>query len=154
VTENYDGIFYVEGSAPPVQIVVGKKLSRDDGMLLKALAYDLDTQSVADIVNAQETRLKGVRLDAYIHVLMRTNPIAVEEAMKMQKVKSTTNTDVMIRTGLAEETRKASRLEGKREDRLEIAGAMFTEGDSIEKIARITKLPIDTLEKHLKASNS
>jgi hypothetical protein len=38
VTENYSGIYYVEGSSPPIQIIVGRKLSKDDGLLLRTLA--------------------------------------------------------------------------------------------------------------------
>jgi uncharacterized protein YpbB len=100
-------------------------------------------------VDAQENRFKNMRLEAYNHVLMRANPIAIEEAMKMQKVKTATIRDVIIRTGLADEFRQEGKLAGELAGKLAAAGAMFAEGDGIEKIARITQLPIDTLKNHL-----
>ena len=39
--------------------------------------------------------------------------------------------------------------EGMEEGRLEYARAMFAEGDSLEKIARITKWPMETLKEKL-----
>ena len=41
------------------------------------------------------------------------------------------------------------RQEGRMEERLENARAMFAEGDSLEKIARITKISADTLKENL-----
>ena len=45
--------------------------------------------------------------------------------------------------------REEGRELGREEERLENARAMFMEGDSIEKIARITKLPMETLKEKL-----
>ena len=38
---------------------------------------------------------------------------------------------------------------GREEERMEMALAMFAEGDSLEKIARVTKEPLETLKEKL-----
>ena len=40
--------------------------------------------------------------------------------------------------------------EGRAEERIEVAKEMLKEGDSIEKISRVSKLSIDTIEKFAK----
>jgi len=39
---------------------------------------------------------------------------------------------------------------GREEERLEMARAMFAEGDSLEKIARVTKEPVELLSEKLR----
>ena len=46
--------------------------------------------------------------------------------------------ETIEKNGLGEKLRQ----EGRQEGRLEDAKAMFVEGDSLEKIARVTKLPL------------
>ena len=66
---------------------------------------------------------------------------------RTRKIIEESDLGVMLR----QEGRQEGHQEGLKEGRLKDARAMFAEGDSLTKIARVTKIPVKRLKKELQA---
>jgi predicted protein tyrosine phosphatase len=152
------GIYVVSGDVFPIQIIESKKLSASDNLWLKNLSNDLNAADLNSLIGEHLEEIKESNLNAYIYAVFHANKAMLKEATAMSLQSQSLEPledviDELIAEGYfkriiekyetirVDETRRETRHEAKLED----AKALFKEGDSIEKIARVTKLPLDML---------
>ena len=145
--ERHSGVFVVGGAIIPIQIIDIKKLSEDENLWLRNLNRNLSENSLLwaqDMKQKQDARLD---LSAWIQAVFAANHEAIKEIFSKEDNRMLTAQ--MRRTleeiGLGEIWRQEGWQEGKLED----ARAMLAEGDSLEKIARVTGIPQKTLKSKL-----
>jgi hypothetical protein len=157
IDEASNGIYVVGGDVFPIQIIESKKLSATDNLWLKSLSNNLNAADL-NTLGEHSKEIKESNLNAYMYAIVHANQAILREAMSMsvqnQKLKPLEDViDEMISEGYFKrimEKYEAIRVdEAKLETKLEDAKEMFKEGDSIEKIARVTKLPLDELSEAL-----
>jgi hypothetical protein len=159
VDESASGIFVVRGDVFPIQIIESKKLPASDNLWLKNLSNDLDVVEGTAFLEKHWEEIEKSGMNAYMYVILHANKAVLKEAMTMglqsQALKPLIDViDELISEGhlkwIFEKYEKIHIDEVKLEMKLETAQEMFKEGDSIEKIARITKLPMDVLSEALR----
>jgi hypothetical protein len=160
IDEVSDGIYVVGGDVFPIQIIESKKLSATDNLWLKSLSNNLNAADLNSILGEHLEEIKKSNMNAYKYAIFHANQAILREAMTMsvqnQELKPLEDViDEMIAEGyfkrMMEKYESICVDETKLETKLEDAKEMFKEGDSIEKIARVTKLPLDVLAKALQS---
>ena len=145
VEERYQGIYYVVDEIFPTQIVETKKLS-DDNLFLQSLRSNLNNTEMKKILHALKDAGITDRRDAYLACIIKANWNNFLEVVTM--------TDDMKDMFLeaAEERGWLSEWVNKRNEKhateyaKEIAKTLLSFGDPIEKVALVTKLPIEIVE--------
>jgi hypothetical protein len=145
VEEKHSGIHVVTGAVVPIQLIEVGLLSKDENHWLKNLTRKLSEpeQDIKWLKRLRREYDPVLDIGAYLHVIVKANQ------QRLKKEGNDMLTAEICKTfeelGWTEKWMESGELKGKLED----ACAMFAEGDSIEKIARITKLPLDTLKENL-----
>ena len=170
VEEKHPGIFVVSGAMIPIQIINSKELSDDENLWLRNLnRTPPDVNLPRWIAHVEKKYGKRIDLSAYTSVILTANQdkLGKEDfdmiTPRTQKIleeigwaeKWRKNAELKGRLeGRKEgklEGRKEGMLEGRKEGKLETAKAMLAEGDSLEKIARVTGISRRTLKTKLAA---
>jgi hypothetical protein len=154
IDEVSDGIYVVSGDAFPIQIIESKKLSASDNLWLKSLNKNLSVADLNSIFGEHLEEMKESNLNAYMYAIVHANQAILREAMSMsvqnQELKPLEDDfDEMISEGYFKRIMEKYETIRADEAKLEVAKGMFKEGDSIEKISRVTKLPLDVLSEAL-----
>ena len=160
VEERHPGIYWVSGAMMPIQIIDIRKLSDDENLWLRSLNRNLTGKNLlwAHVMEQKH----GSRLDmkAWMQAVFAANHGAVKEIFNNEGNRMLTAgmRKTLEEIGLGEIWRQEGKLEGRQEGerkgerkgrlegKLEDAQAMFAEGDSLEKIARITGISRKTLK--------
>jgi predicted protein tyrosine phosphatase len=159
IDESSSGIFMVSGDVFPIQVIESKKLPASDNIWLKNLSNDLDVVEGAAFLGEHWEEIKKSGMNAYTYVILHANKAILKEAMTMSLQSQALEplgevVDELISEGhlkwILEKYEKIHVDKIKLEIKLEDAKEMFKEGDDIEKIARITKLPMDVLSEALR----
>jgi len=159
VEERHPGIYWVSGAMMPIQIINIKKLSDDENLWLRSLNRNLTGKNLlwAHVMEKKH----GSRLDmnAWLQAVFAANHGAIKEIIGKEGNRMLTAEfcKTIEEIGLGEiwrqkgkmEGRQEGELKGRQEGKLEAARAMFAEGDSFEKIARITGISKKTLKTKL-----
>jgi predicted transposase/invertase (TIGR01784 family) len=153
----------VVGDVFPIQIIESKKLSGSDNLWLKNLSNDLNAADLTRLIGEHLGEIKESNLNAYIYAVFHANKAMLKEAAAMSlQPQSLEPLEDVIDELMAEgyfkkladkykdEGRDEGRDKGRDEAKFETAKEMFKEGDSVEKIARVTKLPFDRLSEMLR----
>ena len=120
VEETSRGIYKVSGDYIPIQIIESKKLSASENVWLKSLTKDLQVHNLKVILETGVQRKETMSLDAYIDVLVRTNPDIFLEVQKMAaKTKRRTFEEVFTEAGIIPEWMERGRVKGKAEGKTE-----------------------------------
>ena len=139
-----DGIYYVIGDIVTVQILEQKKLKSENNLFLRSLSSDADKEDIINIISLSERYEDLSDKSAYLVTLITANRKTVEEVLEMNTVIKDLFMEVAERNGWYK-----NRIEEKA---IEIAKGMLLEGDSVEKVIRLTQLPIEIvieLQKHI-----
>ena len=151
VNERHPGIFVITGAIIPIQIIDIRKLSDEENLWLRNLNRNLTEKNLLWAHGMNQKH--GLRLDmnAWMQAVFVANHKAIEEIISKEGNRMLTAEfcETIEKIGLGETWRKKGKLEGRREGKLEAAQAMFAEGDSIDKIARVTGISQGTLKKKL-----
>jgi hypothetical protein len=155
IDESSGGIYVVNGDIFPIQLIESKKLSKADNFWLKNLTKHLNIVDANSFIVDHLEEIKDSNLNAYMYAIFLANPIIWKEtlAMSLQNQDQKTFEDVfdeMIAEGYFKRIIEKYETIRANEAKLEDAKEMFKEGDSIEKIARVTKLPLDVLSDALR----
>ena len=146
IEEKHPGIHIVSGAVVPIQIVEIKKLSDEENLWLRNLSRNPPKGSLSRWVAYLEEKY-GERIDLSVYttaILTANQDKLTEEDINMLSPNTRKNLEA---AGWGDQWRNEGKLEGK----LEAARAMFAEGDSIEKIARVTGISRRTLKAKLAA---
>jgi len=161
VEEKHTGIFVATGAMMPIQIINITKLPEDDNLWLRNLNRNLPRENLRRIHILEQKYGNRIDLSAYLHMVLTANQ---DKLTKEDFFMLTARTrKILEEIGWAEQWRKNARLEGRKEGKLEgrkegklegkleTARAMFAEGDSLAKIARVTGISRRTLKAKLPA---
>jgi len=83
VEESSDGIYTVTGDVFPIQVIDNRRLPEGENLWLKNLSNKLDMPAMQRIGDAAERQGKGARLRAYLAAIIKANPLAIREVIKM-----------------------------------------------------------------------
>jgi hypothetical protein len=158
ITKQSDGIHTVTGYLLPIQIIETKWLPDDENLWLRNLSTHVNAVDMEKILTEQEKYKGRMNLDAYIDVITNANAKAAEEVLGMMRVGPKLR-KVLVETGAYAEAEKyfeqrgeaRGEARGKLEGKLEVAKKLFADEFSIERISRITDIPMDELKEHLGA---
>ena len=143
ITKISAGIYNVVGNMFPIQILVLNKLSEVDNQWLMGLAKKVDPVKMVKIFRDRD-KLKGIlNLEAYFNAIITANQDSLKEVNKRMNARLR---QTLIDIGIADELNAALRDETL----YMVAELMLIDGDSIEKISRITNIPVDKLNEHFK----
>ena len=136
VQDRGNGIHYVIGDIYPVQILETKKLS-DDNLFLKNLRSNLTNVEMKKMLQALEEAGVVDKRDVYLACIIDSNLEVFREVMNMVPE-------------LKERFLEMAEEDGWLDERdIEKAKAMAKKllrfGDSVEKVAEVTELPLDTV---------
>ena len=115
VEETSPGIYMVFGDYLPIQIIESGKLSERENLWLRSLAKDLRAVNADGILDEAEKSGNKAQLGAYLDVIIRANPEAFLEAIKMARRKRETFEEVFTRAGLIPEWLERGRVQGLEE---------------------------------------
>ena len=162
-----DGIYYVEGDAVPVQILESKRLPPDGNLFLRNLRSGLSSEEMLSTLQSYKTKKRFNEKNAYLDKLVRANLDVFKEATNMSEdTKKMIANDpelVAILEGLLAErieqrkkeaakeavkkaVKKAAKKTAKKTAK-ETGKKMLQDGESAEKIARWTGLPVEEVLK-------
>jgi hypothetical protein len=148
VEETHPGIFVVTGAMMPIQVINSTKLSDAENIWLRNLNRNLPEKDLSWVRRLERKYGKLIDLGAYLFVVITANQ---DKLSKEDLLMLTTRTRQMIEEiGWGEQWRQKYIEKGIEKGKLEDAQAMFAEGDSLEKIARVTKIPPKTLKEKLR----
>jgi predicted transposase/invertase (TIGR01784 family) len=132
----------VTGDIIPIQIIDSRELSESENLWLKNLDNELNVERI-NRITVEIARLgKSARIKAYLDAIVRANPETLEEAIHMSDV---TLEQVFERTGLIAKWEARGEVRGKMEGKREVAKNLINIGLSLEQIAQVTGLDIETL---------
>jgi len=167
VEERHPGIFVVTGAMMPIQIIDIRKLSDEENLWLHNLSLNMPKENAQWVIGVD--RKYGKRIDTGVYV----SAVAAANQDKFSKedycMWNARTLKIFEELGWMEQWRKNAikkgrmegRLEGELKGRLEgelkgiekgkleTARAMFAEGDSLAKIARVTGISRRTLKAKL-----
>jgi hypothetical protein len=167
VAERHSGIHVVTGAMMPIQIINTVKLSEEENIWLRNLNRNLAEEGLRWLRRLEREYGKLIDPGAYLYAVLTANQ---DKLSKEDFLMLTARTRKIIEEiGWGEEWRRKGELKGRQEGelkgrqegrlegrqegelkgKLETARAMFTEGDSIEKIARVTGISRKTLKAKL-----
>ena len=137
-----NGIYNVEGDIVPVQVLESKMLSSDSNLFLRNLRSNLSTEDMLKTLQFyKEYKLLDDR-NVYLDRLVRANTHAFREVLNMSEA---------VKEIFLESAEKYGWLNDRFNDRLSmekkhIAKKLLSLGNSVEKVAEATELPVDTVE--------
>jgi len=137
-----NGIYYINGADIPIQILESKRLSEDENLFLRNLRSNLSSGDMAKTLQSYNKLKPLDDKNIFLDRLVKANPSAFVEAMTMftEGVK-----DIFLEG--AEKHGWLDKLYSDREieNSKKIAKKMLILGDSLEKVAEATELPLDTV---------
>ena len=129
----------------PMQIIYSKGLSDAENMWLTGLAKNINTARMENILESYRKLRDKIQLEAYVRVVTEANPNILREVLDMSKTKTTLQ-QVLVDTGVVDLAKKQAEMKKG----FEVAESMLTDGESLEKISKHTKIPVEELIKHFK----
>ncbi|GMO43378.1 MAG: hypothetical protein Ta2B_23920 [Termitinemataceae bacterium] len=112
VRQKYTGIYVVENSLFPIQIIETKLLSEEDNLWLKDISNNLGRLELKKIMNESSTMSKSDHIRAYLDVLLKANTKIAEE-MRMNESKAFY--EMLERTGVIADFEARGEARGKNE---------------------------------------
>jgi hypothetical protein len=143
VEKTAPGIYTVKGDILPIQVIESHKLSDDDNRFLSHLGKRLDSSATGHIGEILDMRSKGLRVTAYLDVIMRANKKFFKEVYKMKKYPTTE--EVLREIGLIDKWE----AEAEQKKSMEIAMKLKELDVSDEKILAATGLSVDKIQTSL-----
>jgi len=133
-----DGIYYIDGDTFIVQILESKLLPPNENLFLRNLRSNLSTDDVTKTAEAYKKLKPFEKKNVYWDRLIQANQEAFKEAMNMMS------------SAVKELFFEVAERDGWLTDRdfekaKSIAKEMLSDGESIEKIVKWTKLPYETV---------
>ena len=144
--ERHPGIFVITGGMIPIQIINSIKLSEDENHWLRNLTRKLSKpeQDLKWLRRLKKEYDSVLDLSAYLYAIVEANRQRLNKE-ETDMLWSAEICKTFEELGWTEKWMEKGIEKGK----LETAHAMFAEGDSPEKISRVTKIPLNTLKKKL-----
>ena len=137
-----NGIYHIIGDVVPIQILESKNLSEEENLFLHNLRSNLSSEEMLKTLQFYKERKPLDDKNVFLDRLVKANPDAFMEAMNMFTEG--------VREIFMEGADKYGWLDARYNDReIEkakvIAKKMLLDGESVEKIAHWTELPVETI---------
>jgi len=137
-----NGIHYIDGDIVPIQVLESKNLPKEENIFLHNLRSNLNSEDVFKTLQSYKERAELNDKNIFISRLAQANPKAYLEAINMFSED--------LRELFLEGADKYGWLNDRDsarllEERTRMAKKMLMIGDSFEKVAKITEIPIDTV---------
>jgi hypothetical protein len=136
VAETGSGIYTVSGDILPIQVIDSRRLPAQENLWLRSLGNELDYSAIKEVSEEIIRQGKAGRTAAYLYAVMRANPEALEEVIKMDK----TLERIFEETGLTAKWEARGKAEGRAEEAFGIAKNMVNMGLPVETIVSATQL--------------
>jgi len=137
VKDEGNGIYYIHGDIVPIQILESKNLSAEENLFLRNLRSNLSSEDMLKTLQSYKKYKPINAKDVFLDRLVKANPNAFMEAMNMSEA---------VKEIFLEGAEKYGWLDDKIEqDRKRTAREMLSDGESAEKVAKWTKLPLETV---------
>jgi len=142
VQELGNGIYHIDGDVVPIQILESKNLLEEENLFLRNLRSNLSSKDMLKTLQSYKERKPLDDKNIFLDRLVKANANAFMEAMNMftEGVR-----DIFLegaeRYGWLSERDTNLKIENAKE----IAKKMLEFGDTPEKVARATELPLDTV---------
>ena len=151
VKERHPGIFTVKGAMLPIQVIDIRKLSDEENIWLQNLSRNMPEENARWVGRLEKKYGKKIDLGVYLYAVLAANHDKFnKEDYRMLNARTR---KIFEELGWTEQWRKNAFKEGIKEGvekgKFEAARAMFAEGDSLEKIARVTGISRRTLKAKL-----
>jgi hypothetical protein len=149
--EQRPGIYYLEGTFFPTQVIETKGLEETGGGIwLKDLRRGLNGEQLREIIDLSRTMPEGMPLSAFLHTLFQANSFGLEEMIAMAEASYEA---VLEKYGLTAKW-EAKGLQKGREMGLEegwekAVRRMQKHGMGPGQIAEVLELPLDTVFRYL-----
>jgi hypothetical protein len=140
IEQRHPGIYDVIGAMLPIQIIEVGELSDEENLWLYNLSLNMPEENAQWVSGVDRKYGELIDVGVYVSAVMSANHDKFNKEDYFMRLTPRTR-KILEEIGWAEQWVEKGKLEA--------ASAMFAEGDSIEKIARITKLPLETLKENL-----
>ena len=137
VEESSPGIYTISGDILPIQVINSSRLSVNKNLWLKSLSNKLDSAGFRLVGMEANRRGLTSRLGMYLYAIIRANPLAFKEALKMD--------DTLTLEQVLEEAGLIAKWENK--GREEVARNALAEGASLEFVSKITGIGMEAIER-------
>ena len=135
--ETESGIYYIYGDIFPIQLLESKKLPQEDNLFLRNLRSNLNAVDMAKTLTVYKQQRQLDSKSVYLDRLIQANYNSYKEAGKMSE-----ETITLI---LADAEEKGWLKNRDNEKAKGIAKRMLLLGDSAERVAAVTELPLETV---------
>ena len=125
ILKHSNGIYYVTGEMFPVQILVTKKLSKEENFWLRSMTNDLTKEDATELIQRYEGHEHNNRYQSVMDVVVRAN----EKGFKEMKLMC----DALLE--LMKDELEESRMQGKQEQLLMQIEKKLLKGKTVEQIA-------------------
>ena len=137
-----NSIYYVHGDIVPIQILESKKLSDSENLFLRNLRSNISSVDMFKTLESYNERTALNDKNVFINRLVKANPKAYKEAIEM----FSEDLRELFMSSAEEHGWFAGRDNNREiEKSKRIAEKLLMFGDSPEKIAEATELPLDTV---------
>jgi len=138
VQDEGNGIYYIYGDIVPIQILESKNLSEGENLFLRNLRSNLSSTDVRKTLESYKERKPLDDKNVYLDRLVKANQNAFMEAMSMFTEG--------VRDIFMEGAERYGWLADREIERLKaVAKKLLLLGDSVEKVAEATELPVETV---------
>lgn len=137
ITNTGEGISYIADNSFSIQIIEQKKLSSTTNLFFSLLSDEPATKDIDTLLKEMKIRGKPIKNNPLLDVISKANPKNYKEAIAMQSEATYQE--------IAQEIGKSVGMVDEATKMREIAKKMLRVGDSLEKIALVTDLDIETI---------
>ena len=147
VTTSDDGICHVKGDTFDVQILESKLLSEEENLFIKNLRGNLTMAEAQRTLDAYKGIKDFESKNAYISRLVKANPTAFKEMMKLSEtaIRNIIVVALAEDMGLFDERDRQRDLERDRQRDLEKAKEMLLLDIPVEKISKVMNIPLEMI---------
>ena len=138
-----NGITYVKGEILPVQILESMKLPEDENTFIKFLRSGIKADKMSEILKKYEKLMGLDTRNVYLDRLIRANETVFKEVTEMSEELKRIWNEIADETGWLAEREQAVITATARETARKTARKMLSYGDSVDKIAVVTQLPVE-----------
>ncbi len=165
IKQEYQGIYYIDGSFLPIQIILNTHLNAENHLFLKSLDDDLKDLNLVQSVIHNEVALKSVtNINALLSVIFKANPKTFKEVLKMTNTAELKEvmTEIIYEQGLdkifiaqgkelgikqgKELGIQQGREQGEYDKAVNIAKRLLKANLSMEEVSKYTELPMEVIK--------
>jgi hypothetical protein len=135
------GIYTIIDDIIPIQIIDSRKLSAGENLWLKDLSNTLDLPEIQRLIDESQQRRQDALVPVYLNAIYKANLKKIEETFKMTEAAPTFEKFIQR---VAED--RGYNIEWETKAKREVAKNLLVKGLSVEDIADVTGLGLETVQ--------